>query len=41
MKDKLEMMAQVGRVEQHLAQFGQSRFMTATQQNVACEMRVV
>ena len=30
-KDKLEMMAQVGRLEQYSTKFGQSRFVTATQ----------
>jgi len=34
-KDKLEMMVQVGRLEQHLTKFGQSRFTTATQ--LKCE----
>jgi hypothetical protein len=36
MKDKLEMMAQVGRLEQHSTKFGQSQFMTATQ--LKCRM---
>jgi hypothetical protein len=31
MKDILEMMVQVGRLGQHSAKFGQSRFVTATQ----------
>jgi len=36
MKDKLEMMVQVGRLEQHSTKFGQSRFMTAMQ--LKCRM---
>jgi len=31
MKDILEMMAQVGRLQQHTTKFGQSRFVTAMQ----------
>ena len=31
MKDKLEIMAQVGRLEQDSTKFGQSQFVTATQ----------
>ena len=31
MKDILEMMAQVGRLQQHSTKFGQSRFVTVTQ----------
>ena len=31
MKDTLEMMAQVGRLEQHSTKVGQSRFVTAMQ----------
>jgi len=38
-KDILEMMGQVGRLEQHSTKFGQSQFMTATQ--LKCRMRTV